>query len=106
MTIELTIPANTFDNDAHFAFEYLNYKKQPTRGEGYLFYADDEEQFYIMQCGACIKSSYTDADRALTDRIYRGEQVVRNGDTVTVAGNAYTVKILGNYSDAGRLIPA
>lgn len=106
MTIELTIPANTFDDDAHFAFEYLNYKKQPTRGEGYLFYAKDEGQFYIMKCGACLKSSYTDADRALTDRIYRGEQVVRDGDTVTVSGNAYTVKILGNYSNAGRLIPA
>jgi hypothetical protein len=106
MTIELTIPANNFDNDAHFAFEYLNYKKEPTRGEGYLFYAGDEGQFYIMKCGATLKSSYTDADRALTNRIYRGEQVVRNGDTVTVAGNTYTVKILGNYSDAGRLIPA
>jgi hypothetical protein len=106
MAIELIIPVNNFDNDAHFAFEYLNWKKQPTRGEGYLFYAKDEAQFYIMKCCECIKSSYAVADSALTDRIYYGEQVVRNGDTVTVAGKAYTVKILGNYSDAGRLIPA
>ena len=106
MTIELTIPADNFDRAARFAFEYLNYKKQPTRGEGYLFYDDSEDQFYILQCASCLQSSYTDAERAHTDRIYRGEQVVRSGDSVTVAGKAFTVKILGNYSDAGRLIPA
>lgn len=106
MTIELTIPADNFDRGARFAFEYLNYKKEPTRGEGYLFYAKDEGQFYILKIGGCLQSSYTDAERAHIDRIYRGEQVVRNGDSVTVDGKQYTVKILGNYSDAGRLIPA
>lgn len=106
MTIELTMPTSNFDRDARFAFEYLDYKKQPTRGEGYLFYAKDEDQLYIMKRGGCIQASYTAEERAHIDRIYRGDAVVRDGDIVTVDGKAYTVKILGNYSDAGRLIPA
>lgn len=106
MTIELTIPANTFDRDAHFAFEYLNYKKQPTRGEGYVFHDDQNDEWFILKSASVVKDSYTDADRAHTDRIFRGEQVLRTGDRVTVNGKAFTVKILGDYSDAGRLIPA
>ena len=103
---DLTFPTDTFDTAAHFAFEYLNYKKRPTRGEGYLFHDIEGGQIYLLKSSVCLKSHYTDADRALTDRIYNGDQVVRDGDTVTVAGKAYTVKILGDYSDAGRLIPA
>ena len=104
MVTELKIPTSNFDKEARFAFEYLNYKKQPTRGEGYLFYAKDEDQMYLMKAAGCIQGSYTDAERAHIDRIYRGEQVIRNGDKVSVDGKIYTVKILGNYSDAGRLI--
>lgn len=102
----LTVPTSTFDRDAHFAFEYLDYKKQPTRGEGYVFYDDQNDEWFILKCASTIKDSYTDADRAHTARIFRGEQVLRTGDRVTVDGKAFTVKILGNYSDAGRLIPA
>jgi hypothetical protein len=106
MTIELTLPTDTFDRDARFAFEYLDYKKRPTRGEGYLFHDDRNDEMFLMQAAGCLKSHYTDADRAHIDRIYNGEQVVRHGDTVSVGGKLYTVKVLGNYSDAGRLIPA
>ena len=104
--IELTIPASNFDRAARFAFEYLDYKKCPTRGEGYLFYDDINDEMFLMKSAACIQSHYSDEERAHTARIYRGEQVVRHGDTVSVNGKIYTVKILGNYSDAGRLIPA
>ena len=106
MSIELPIPANTFDRDAHFAFEYLNYKKQPSRGEGYVFHDDVADEWFILQTASCLKDSYTAEDRAHLDRIFRGEQVLRTGDSVTVNGKAFTVKILGDYSDAGRLIPA
>lgn len=106
MTIELTIPTSTFDNEASFAFEYLNYKKQAVRAEGYLFYDEQNDEMFLMKASSMIKGHYTDADIAHTNRIYRGEQVVRNGDKVSVNGKLYTVKILGNYSDAGRLIPA
>ena len=104
--ITLNIRANNFDRAASFAFEYINYKKQPQRAEGYLFYSAQEDTLYLMKRPVCLQSSYTDAERAHTDRIYRGEEVVRNGDTVMVGNKPFTVKILGNYSDAGRLIPA
>jgi hypothetical protein len=106
MTATLTYPANNFDRDARFAFEYLNWRKQPTRGEGYLFYDDTEDQIYILKCASCIQGSYTAEERAHIARIFHGEQVLRNSDTVIVEGKPYTVKILGDYSDAGRLIPA
>ena len=106
MTITLTMPTDNFDREARFAFEYLDYKKRPQRGEGYLFYSKQENQMYLMKRSASLQSSYTDEERAHIDRIYNGPQVVRDGDSVTVNGKAYTVKVLGNYSDAGRLIPA
>lgn len=106
MIINLTMPADNFDRASSFAFEYIDYKKQPQRAEGYLFYSKQEEQMYLMKRSVSLQSSYTDAERAHIDRIYNGEQVVRDGDTVTVYGKTFKVKILGNYSDAGRLIPA
>jgi hypothetical protein len=104
--ITLNIPTDNFDRAAGFAFEYMDYKKQPQRAEGYLFYSAQEDTMYLMKRAVSIQSSYTDAERAHTHRIYCGDAVVRNGDSVMVDGKAYTVKILGNYSDAGRLIPA
>jgi len=106
MTINLTMPTDNFDRAAGFAFEYLDYKKQPQRAEGYLFYDEEGDTMYLMKRSVSLQSSYTDAERAQIDRIYRGAEVVRNGDSVTVDGKPYTVKVLGNYSDAGRLIPA
>jgi hypothetical protein len=105
MSIELKYRADNFDNSAKFAFEYLNYRKEVSRGEGYIFYDSREDQIYLMQCPASIQSHYSEAQRAHIDRIYRGEEVVRNGDIVSVEGKSYSVKILGNYSDAGRLMP-
>lgn len=104
--ITLTIPTSTFDRAARFAFEYLDYKKQPTRAEGYLFYDDQADEMFLMKSATCLQGSYSDDDRAHIDRIYRGADVVRHGDAVLVDGKPYTVKVLGNYSDAGRLIPA
>lgn len=106
MTIELTFKRDNFDRDAHFAFEYLDYKKRPTVAEGYLFRDPTDGQIFLMKSAAMIKDSYSAADIAHTDRIYRGEQVVRSGDTVLVDGKPHTVKVLGNYSDAGRLYAA
>jgi hypothetical protein len=100
----LTYPANTFDRDACFAFEY-DYKGKPQRAAGYLFNDTQEGVIYILQKGSCLKAHYTEEDRVYTNRIYFGEEVLRSGDAVTVDGKQYEVKILGNYSDAGRLIP-
>jgi hypothetical protein len=104
--ITLTFPANNFDRAAGFAFIYLDYKKQPQRAEGYLFLDESDGQIYIMKRAACIQATYTQEERDHIDRIYYGPEVVKDGDTVQVDDHLYTVKILGNYSDAGRLIAA
>jgi hypothetical protein len=106
--IKLTFPTSTFDTGSHFAFEtetkrFGEIKRE--RHEGYLFRDDTDGQIYVVKCASCLKSSYTDADRALTQRIYHGAGVLRTGDQVEVDGEVFTVKILGVYSDAGRLIP-
>lgn len=106
MPINLTIPTGTFDRDSHFAFEYTDRKGNARRSEGYVFDCAQEGVTYLMQSAACLQSSYSDTDRQHLDRIYNGPDVVRHGDAVTINGKPYTVKVLGNYSDAGRFIPA
>jgi len=107
--ITLTFPTSTFDTAAHFAFETATKRfgeVKHERHEGYLFRDDTDGQIYVMKCATTLKSEYTDADRALTQRIYYGEECLRTGDQVEVEGKIYTVKILGIFSDAGRLIAA
>ena len=104
MTTTLSFPSDTFDKAARFAFEYLNYRKEPVRGEGYLFNDKTTGQIFIMKCPSSLQSHYSADEIAHSDRIYRGNDVVVHGDTVNVGGKQYLVKILGNYSDAGRLI--
>ena len=104
--LSLTYPTDNFDRAAGFAFTYLDYKKNLQRAEGRLFRDDTDGQIYIMQRSACIQASYTQEERNHIERIAYGPDVVNHGDSVEVDGKTYTVKILGNYSDAGRLIPA
>ena len=105
MNTNLNFPADTWDRNAHFAFEWTDRRGDAVRNAGYLCNDTSEGVIYLMRAASCIKDEYTDADRAYGNRIDRGEQVVRNGDVVTVDGKQYTVKILGNYADAGRLMP-
>ena len=102
--ISLAFPTSNFDRAAGFAFTYLDYKKNLQRAEGYLFRDDTDDQIYLMKRAVCLQATYTQAERDQIDRINYGAEVVNHGDTVQVEGKLYTVKILGNYSDAGRLI--
>ena len=104
MIMTLTFPSDTLDKTASFAFEYFNYRKEPVRGEGYLFNDETTGQIFLMKCPSSLQSHYSAAEIAHNERIYRGDNVVTHGDTVSVGGKQYLVKILGNYSDAGRLI--
>ena len=54
--------------------------------------------YWAMKHGACLKSSYTDADRAETARLSR-EPVLLNGEIVLIDGKQYQTRILGNYSN-------
>lgn len=69
----------------------------------YLFNSEDEGKIYVMQEAACLKSHYSAADHAEFDRL-AAMTPVRDGDVVEVEGQQYTVKILGDYSDAGYLV--
>lgn len=103
-TTTLNFPADNFDQDNTFAFAYEGFRGQERTATGYLFDAGDKG-IYIMKRSACMKDAYTAKDREESARL-ASMLPVRNGDTVVVGGQQYRVKILGDYSDAGRLIPA
>lgn len=103
MAVKLNFPVDTFDQDNTFTFAFRGYKGRDARRDGYLLDCE-EEGIYIMQRGACLKGQYTEKDREERARLNDMEPL-RTGDTVEVRGKLYTVKILGDYSDAGRLIP-
>jgi len=99
----LNFPADSFDQNNTFSFAYQGFRGQERTATGYLF--RDGDQIFVMKQSDCLKGAYTDADRAERARL-SAMRPLRTGDTVQVEGKAYTVKILGDYSDAGRLIPA
>ena len=103
MTTTLNFPVDSFDQDNTFEFEYTGFRGQARRATGYLF--QDGEKIFVMKKSDCLKAQYTAKDDEERARL-NAMQPVRTGDAVTVNGRQYTVKILGNYSDAGRLIPA
>ena len=100
-TTTLTIAEDYFDTAADFTFEYKGYAGRTCTASGYLFQSSDG-QIYLMKNSAVLKSQYSDEDRAERARL-NSMDPVRDGDTVTVSGKQYKVKILGNFSDAGRL---
>ena len=102
MTMTLNFPRDHFDQDNTFTFAYQGIRGQECTATGYLF--KEERVIYLMKKTACLKSEYTAKD--YEERVRLSAQVpVRHGDVVEVDGKQYTVKILGNYKDAGRLIP-
>ena len=104
MTKTLSFPVDNFDKKNTFMFEFAGWSGQTRTSVGYLLNAKREGVIYIMQRSACLKDVYTPADYEEGDRLAAMEPV-RDGDTVCVDGEQYLVKILGNFSDAGRLIP-
>lgn len=103
MTIVLNIKTDSFDQDNTFTFAFTGSRGQERVRTGYV--ADfEDEGMYIMQRSACLKAVYTDKDREETARL-NAMNPIRTGDIVEINGKQYSVKILGDYSDAGRLIP-
>lgn len=100
----LNFPRDNFDKDNTFTFAYKGFRGNECTATGYLFNSVDESVVYLMKQSACLKDVYSDADRAESARL-REMTPVRTGDMVTVDGKQYRVRILGNYSDAGRLDP-
>ena len=104
MTTKLNFRTNIQDQDNTFTFVYKNSRGQERTGTGYLF-DGEQEGIFIMQQSACIKSHYTQKDREESARL-QAMTPLRTGDIVELEGKTYTVQINGNYSDAGKLIPA
>jgi len=103
MITTLNFTRDSFDQDNTFKFAFVGRRGEQTR-TGYLFFAEDENQMYILQKGAMLKDKYTTKDYEEQARL-NAQAPVRTGDVVEINGKQYTVKILGDYSDAGRLTP-
>lgn len=98
---------DTFNDDALFTFQWTDRRGRIQSRTGYIFDARDcrlQPGVFLMQKSACLKAHYTEADRALTQRLTT-EVPVRDGDVVEFNGELFTVKINGDYSDAGMLLP-
>lgn len=59
--------------------------------------------FWVLQKSACIKSEYTEADRRERAE-FDAAPVLENGQIVLIDGEAYTVKVNGDYSDCAYFI--
>lgn len=98
----LNFVRDNFDQDNTFTFAYQGVRGQERTATGYLKNYGDEGMF-IMKQSVCLKDQYTAKDDEERRRL-NAMAPVRDGDIVEVEGKQYKVKILGNYSDAGRLI--
>lgn len=104
MTQQLNYTTDNFDTKSTFAFEYKGFSGKTRRSTGYLFNCEQEKKIYIMKKSVGVQSSYTEKEIAERERLNTMEPI-KTGDIVEVEGKKYEVKILGDYSDAGRLIP-
>lgn len=71
----------------------------------YLFEDQAEDKIWIMSVSPCIKSHYSDADYAETERLNK-TLPLNDGDIVRIKGREgkeYKVHVNGNYSDLGYL---
>ena len=101
MTRTLINHANAFHDEALFNLEVTDRRGTRNLRCYAKFYPDEA---FINQASAMIKSSYTDKDRATSDRLAT-EAPVRHGDIITLEGNQYRVHVNGDYCDAAKLIP-
>lgn len=61
---------------------------------------ENDGVYWALNAGSMLKAHYTANDTAESDRIYRDEPPVRNGDHVMIDGAEYVCRVLGNFSDA------
>ena len=102
--MNLNFPKQVNDQDTTFRFAFNNHRGVEQSRTGYLFDDTQENVIYILQTGVMIQDVYSEKDVEERNRL-NAQVPVRHDDVVEVEGKQYTVKILGNYSDAGRLVP-
>ena len=102
--MNLNFPKEINDRDTTFRFAYNNHRGAEETRKGHLFNDTQENVICIMQSGIMMQDVYSAKD--IEERTRLQDQVpIRDGDVVEVKGKLYIVKILGDYSDAGRLVP-
>ena len=93
----LTLSTGSFDQIN--TFTVFSKRGLPTRASLYQGYEKEGDGIYwAMQKGACLRSHYSDADKAETARLSR-EAALMNGEIVLIDGKQYKTRILGNYSN-------
>ena len=103
----LNISTSNFDQTNTFGLEVMDWKKRPiiikcSLHRGYK--TENDNVLWALKSSAMVKDTYTAADCAEGERVYKSEPV-RHGDTVEIGGAVYRVKVLGNYSDAAIFEP-
>lgn len=64
----------------------------------------DEGKYWVMQRPSMLRDTYTEAELSELGRL-RDMQALTDGDKITVDGREYTLKVQGDYSDLGYLVP-
>lgn len=98
---KLELSTGSFDQDHSFTLEVPGYKgKHAIRVKLYCGYkSKDDGQYWAMNTGGTVKAHYTAADRRERNRL-NVMAPIKHGDIVQIAGEAYRVEVLGNYSNA------
>lgn len=104
MTRTLKLSTGTFDQDNTFNIA-LSGNSVIKCSLHRNYQTADDGVYWGMNTGSCLKSSYTDEDSAERNRL-TSENPVNHGDTVTIDGSDFHVRILGRYSDAVIFDPA
>ena len=99
-TLKITHETHNKENTFVFA---LTSKGAESKRVGYLFDCGSDG-LCIVQGFISLQEHYSSKDVADRERL-NALAPVRNGDVVLVDGKKYAVKIVGDYADAGRLIP-
>lgn len=63
-----------------------------------------DKTVYIMKRPVCLKSHYSAAEKAETERL-NSTKPLKTDDVVMYDGQKWNVKMRGDYMDAGRLVP-
>jgi hypothetical protein len=93
----LTLSTGSFDQINTFAV--FSKRGIPMTASLHRDYEKEGDGIYwAMQKSACLKSSYTDDDRAEKSRL-QSELAIQNGEVVLIDGKQYKTRVLGDYSD-------
>jgi hypothetical protein len=103
--IALEFRADRFDKSKNFRFQFEGSCNSMQERTGYLFLSKHNgvETICVMQTSAVIKDGYSQEEIEQRKRL-SATNPIASGDVVTVKGAEYTVKILGDYADAGYLV--